>query len=211
MGNLSVSVVPLPVLAVFNPFWLPVALTLAVMKSGIWFLLLLQLGSIAALKDELKNLAVSLFRDLSDPPDRMLALISESKSTFPAESVARIYENFTRQQLDALESELATHQHFIYRPLKAETKSVKSEFEKWVLAYRADGDLAQFEQRFLQVGNRLISVQKLILRIINSGLEQKLTSPRQESAANQRSLWSVMFDQLRRLFFGELASLDRGC
>lgn len=178
-------------------------------KMHLLILSVLVIGSFA-LDDNLKLVAINLFNEFSNKT-RVNELVSSNFESdllkrFPNSSVAHIYEQYTLNQIESLETELDEHVHFIYKPIRQEIKVAKVDFIKHCLTYQKEADLGRFEQNFLETGNKLVSLQKLVLRIINSGLETKLTSPRND--APNKSWFSTVFNRLFNMFFGKCSSVS---
>ena len=178
---------------------------------------LLQLGNGALqLDDTTRKLVLSLFREFSNKTLLAELIVNHGGGQkavaalehFPAEPVAEIYRNYTLKQITALETELSEHDHFIYQPIEEKTRLVKSQFGAACQSYDSNGNLKQFENQFIDTGKELVSLQKMVLRIINSKLEEKLTPTKPSSRSRVGRNWVYnLFDRLNRLFLGKVQSV----
>lgn len=166
------------------------------------------------LDDTTRKLVLNLFRDFSNKTHLAELIVNggagdqnslAALERFPAEPVAEIYRNYTLNQIKALETELSEHDHFVYEPIEEKTRLVKAQFGDACQSYDTNGNLKQFEQQFIHTGHELISLQKMVLRIINSKLEDKLkpTKPAGRSRVGRNWVYN-MFDQLNGLFLGKI-------
>ncbi|OTF82302.1 hypothetical protein BLA29_000164 [Euroglyphus maynei] len=122
------------------------------------------------------------------------------------ESIAKVYKQMTMSQIEALQNELQLHDHFIYEPIREKCSKIETEFEQSCHHYDQNGDIYRLEKDFLATGDQVVSLQKMVIRIINSKLEQRLRQPKQSSA--ERKNYEIgtdildQFDYLCRSFFG---------
>lgn len=165
------------------------------------------------LDDTTRKLVLNLFREFSNKtllaelivnggagdPSSVAAL-----ERFPAKPVAEIYQNYTLKQIMALENELSEHDHFVYEPIEEKTRLVKAQFGDACQSYDKNGNLKQFEQQFIHTGHELVSLQKMVLRIINSKLEEKLKPTKSTRSRVGRNWVYNFFDQLNGLFLGKI-------
>ena len=168
------------------------------------------------LDEPTRKLVVKLFHEFSNKT-RLAELITNGINNgqavntlerFPVKPVAEIYRNYTLNQIAALETELDQHDHFIYKPIEDKAKEVKNEFRSACESYEQEGDLNQFENKFLETGKELVSLQKLVIRIINSKLEDKLKTDRKTNFRSGRNWIYNMFDRLNSLFLGKCQSIQ---
>lgn len=190
----------------------------SIRRIGLWACLLCLVGPFlclvrcedqsdsVVLDDNLRKLALNLFRAFSNKTQLTELVTNELSSLekFPVQPVAEIYRNYTLEQIRALELELGQHRHFVYEPIEEKCNEVRIEFGRACQTYDRDGDLKQFEQKFLQTGGELVSLQKMVIRIINSKLEDKLKVTSKAISRTGRTNWIyTLFDRLNHLFLGK--------
>lgn len=172
------------------------------------------------LDENLRNLASDLLSQSSD--DAFLQAFIDHQSSSNQEHqidltrtdlLGQIYANYTADQIRALEIELINRNHRLYDPIRNETKYLRRKFLNSLNRFVIDDDLGHFERDFLSIGDEIVRLQKMILRIIHSGLENKigLIVERQPkiSLDEQRQqqpqchmLW-CKFNALIRILFGK--------
>lgn len=159
------------------------------------------------LDDNLKILAIKLFNESNNRTFVNAIMQFDDSSRL----VADIYKKYTLQQLTLLDNELRQHEHFIYEPIKAKALELRDNFTRSCVHYDETLNIISLENDFLKFGEQIVQLQKLILRIINSDLEHKIsnlaTSPLLFNIKNdfpvERTNNSLdIFDHFGQLFFG---------
>lgn len=137
----------------------------------------------------LRLLALQLFKDTSNTGlfNKVLASFpgGNNVQTLPTDRLGRMYRDYTNKQIEALQDELAKEDTQIYQAMKAKTQQIKMSWTASVSDYEATGDIKTFEGKFLQTGNNLVSLQKLVIRVVNSAIaktrsDQDLTQLQQQ-------------------------------
>ena len=171
------------------------------------------------LNDQLKSVAIDLLKQSSNQTFVAELLANQNAAatqiqSYPSmdESIGKVYKQMTQSQIEALQNELQLHDHFIYEPIREKCTQIQIEFEKSSDDYDQTRDIYRLERDFLNTGDQLVSLQKMVIRIINSKLEQRLRQPkhqqqpeRQSSMKNNYGIGQEIFDQfdyLCRSFFG---------
>lgn len=170
-------------------------------------------SSSIVLDEKVRKLALRLMKEFKNRT-RLAELIvnvggeANELETIPPEPVAEIYRNYTLEQIRSMEIELSTHTKFIYQALVEKTETVKEQFDQACRTYEIDRNLPKFEQNFLSTGRELVAVQKMILRIINSRLEEKLINKDKNRRMNRGLLswFSSLFGRLNSIFVGGFIS-----
>lgn len=180
----------------------------------------------------LRQLAIHLFQEFSNPSTLngyIMKTFGTTKYQPPAHVIGAIYENYTMSQFAVLYEELRLDpDNKLYEPILVKVRQLHVNFRRSIAQYRGDGDLKQFEAKFLDTGSKLVSIQKLVLRIVNSRLEEEedkalpkysstdvnlsaLANSSSSSSVNQgktkqgkMNTWlTEIFDDLSNLFFGK--------
>ena len=123
------------------------------------------------------------------------------KIEVPVSTVADIYCNYTREQLDSLKVEL---KRLDYRFESVVRKRVESLQERFLIAnieYALNKNLTNYEKNFIQIGEQLVALQKLVLRLTNADQpidENSISNAR----SGRKSIVGTIFDRLAGLLLG---------
>lgn len=140
----------------------------------------------------LKLLALQLFKDTSNTGlfSKVLATFPDANNvhTLPNDRLGRMYRDYNNKQIEALERELAKEETQIYHTMRIKTQQIKVSWRVSIKEYENNGDIKTFENKFLKTGNNLVSLQKLVIRVVNSFKDkngQKSVQKRQGKNVNQ--------------------------
>ena len=163
------------------------------------------------LNDQLQSVAINLLKQSANRTF-VTELVNENVDatkiqSYPSmdESIAKVYKQMTWSQIDALKNELKLHDHFIYEPIHEKCTEIATEFEQSCDHFDQHGDIYRLEKDFLATGDQVVSLQKMVIRIINSKLEQRLPKQPKSLAKQNYGIGTDILDQfdyLCRSFFG---------
>ena len=123
------------------------------------------------------------------------------KIEVPVTTVADIYRNYTQEQLDSLRVEL---KKLDYRYESIIRKRVETLNEKFLISnieYALNKNLTNYEKNFIEIGEQLVTLQKLVLKLTNAD------QPVNESSipvirSGRKSMITSIFDRLAGLLLG---------
>ena len=118
----------------------------------------------------------------------------------PVSTVAQIYRNYTQEQLDSLRLELKK----LDNRFDIVRKRVDGLQEKFLIAnleYALNKNLSKFENSFIQIGEQLITLQKLVLKFTNADQPFNENSIK-NMRTGRKSMFSTIFNRLSGLLLG---------
>ena len=118
----------------------------------------------------------------------------------PVSTVAQIYRNYTQEQLDSLRLELKK----LDNRFDIVRKRVDGLQEKFLIAnleYALNKNLSKFENSFIQIGEKLITLQKLVLKFTNADQPFNENSIK-NMRTGRKSMFSTIFNRLSGLLLG---------
>lgn len=123
---------------------------------------------------------------------------SEYKIELPVSAVAELYYNYTQEQLNSLRTALNKLDNR-FDIVRQRVDALQKTFLLSNIEYALTKNLSQYENHFIHIGERVVTLQKLVLKFTN---EDK---PIDISAVNRngrKSVFATAFNRLAQLLLG---------